>query len=184
MTAAMLLGMRGLYYFVFLLLVIARMIARPILKRRIMPPCVRVKRIERDDGVIVAFSFGVAAGVFIIVSQWSELSLGSLLDGGCFTIFWTYWLVSILFEKIEICGDGVIQTSGFSGLHPWEGYASFSWERKTTDGVELSLVSKSWLSKSTSTTRLLVPPQHREAVQQVLDANLPDLSAIEVNSYG
>jgi hypothetical protein len=161
--------------FLFISLTITDVIARPILKRRVMPPCVRVKRIESRIGRIVppflVFSC-IAFAIYVMVTGRSWRSFGTSLNMGCLTVWMTYCLVLILFERIEICGDGVLQ---IGGLQPWDGYESFSWDWNTPACVELRLVSRSWLSTS---PRLLVPPQDREAVQQVLEAHLPDLSAL------
>ncbi len=81
-----------------------------------------------------------------------------------------YLSILSLFERTEICGNGVWRGGRFL---PWEEYVSFSWKWETTDSVELTLVPKSGIWGS---TRLVVPPANRETVQQLLEANLPDVS--------
>ena len=75
-----------------------------------------------------------------------------------------------LFEKVEICGNGVWQ---FNGLQPWNEYKSFFWGKNITGRVELTLKSKQWFSLPRSTT-LMVPLEDRETVQQILESNLPE----------
>ena len=120
-------------------------------------------------------SFLVIASVMFFLNE-SFTSLRMMLLLGPMIVSLIICLILTLLEKIEICGNGVWQ---WGTLHPWEEYESFSWKWKTKDSVELRLVSKLWICSS---TRLMVPPEDREAVQQLLEANLPNLNAIRMNS--
>jgi len=93
-----------------------------------------------------------------------------MLFWGLMTASMIIYLILVLSERVEVCGNGVWQAQG---LRPWEVYESFSWKGETKDGVELVLLPKSWID---SRDRLLVVPEDREAVHQLLEANLPDRS--------
>ena len=154
------------------------LIAIPILRRRVMHPCVRAKILLSGIYRIIRsiwFFFVIAFFVFFLLTESLERlrSSGMILLLGPGTGASIIFLILILFEKIEICGNGLWQ---FNRLLPWEEYESFSWEWKTESHVELKLVSRTW-GWSTS---LIVLPEDREAVQQLLEANLPDLSATKM----
>ena len=155
--------------------VISDLVARPIWRRRLMPPCVRV-RMPWREGVFVAFIslLGVAFLILLLVTgsnHSSELDLffGLLVAAMLIELFLQY-------GKTEICGNGVWQDGGFQ---PWTDYEYFSWKKKAKDGVELKLVMKSGIWPS---TRLMVLPEDREAVHQLLTAHLTDLSTADINS--
>jgi len=144
---------------------ISNLIAIPILRRRVTPPCIRVRR-HRAAKYNIIMSFLVIAFVIFLLIE-SLHSFRMLLLLGPMIASLIIYNILILFEKIEICGNGVW---GYGGLRPWEEYESFYWKWKTKDSVELRLVSKSWRRP----TRLMARPEDREAVQKLLEANLPD----------
>jgi hypothetical protein len=155
---------------------IADLIARPIWRRRVIPPCVRVERLSQSGiAMTIVFLLFIAFFIYFLVTEESLHSFGMIIFFGLMTVPVIICLIQVRFEKIEICGNGVWQDGR---LWPWAEYESFSWKRKTADSVELRLVSKSlsW------TTQLMVPPEDRETVHQLLDAHLPDLNAKKVNS--
>jgi hypothetical protein len=151
---------------------ICDLIAVPILRRRVIPPCVRAKRYQSGiANIILVFSsfLFIAFAIFLLVTGRLD-SFGMIILLGLATVSIIISLIPLLFQRIEICGNGVWQYGRF---WPWEEYESFSWQWKTEDRVELWLVPKSWTCPS---TRLTVPREDREAVHQLLEANLPDLS--------
>jgi hypothetical protein len=146
-------------------IVISELIAVPILRRRVIPPCIRVREAGQDGIImIIAALLFIAFVVFLLVT-------GMTLGYGLITAYMIIIVVLRLFKKTEICGNGLWQNRS---LQPWEEFRSFSWTGKTEDGAELRLdPSLTVLSE----TRLLVSPEEREAVQQILEANLPDQSS-------
>lgn len=145
------------------------LIALPILRRRVILPCFRVRRTPLYKTVHSFFL--IAIGILILA--WSfgspKLMLWSVLVTASIIIY----LVLVLSERVEVCGNGVSQ---YRGVRPWEDYESFSWKGKTKYGVELWLMPKSWRSWVVPSDRLLVAPGDREAVQQLLEGHLPDQS--------
>ena len=93
-----------------------------------------------------------------------------IIFSGLITVSMIIFIILFVFGKIEICGNGVWLDERF---YRWQEFESFYWKGQTKDGLELRLVSKSWLCR---TTRLMARPEDREAVQQLLEANLPDLT--------
>jgi hypothetical protein len=164
-------ALNALVGFPLIFFLICDLIARPILRRRVIPPCVRVRRLRSDITNIIEY-FGLFSAIAFVIYL---LVTGSLLSFG---IRWLglaaisiiIFLVLDLVEKTEICGNGIWQNGR---LQPWEEYKYFSWKRRTEESIELRFVSKSWISDS---TRLTVPFEGRQAVLQLLGANLPDLS--------
>jgi hypothetical protein len=147
---------------------ISDLIAIPILRRRVIAPCVRVTKLQgRIANIILPFFF-IASIIFFVAL--SFYSFGMMLLLGPMIASMIIVFILALFEKTDICGNGVWCTK----LQPWEEYESFSWNEKSDDGVELRLISKSWIAGQ---TRLMVSPEDREAVQQLLEANLPDQSS-------
>jgi hypothetical protein len=158
--------------FVFLSMAISDLIAVPISRRRGIPPCVRVKR--HQSGIYnIAMALMLIAFVIFLITTESFRSLPSILWSGPMTVTIIIWLILVVSEKIKICANGLCQSGRFQ---PWDEYESFCWKWETKDSLELRLVSKPglWIC---STTRLIVPPEDREAVNQLLEANLPNLSA-------
>ena len=160
--------------FPFVSLAASYLIAPTILRRRLMPPRVLVKG-GSTSGIAkflissVTF-FWIAVFCFQVVTGGMH-SIGSIVFTGFMTVSMVVCLILILFERTEIGGNGLFR---LGGLQSWEEYDSFSWECKKPDDVELRLESTSWLGKPHS-TRLRVPPEDRETVQQILEAHLPDL---------
>jgi ankyrin repeat protein len=159
----------------FVFQAIADLIALPILRRRVIPPCVRVRRTQIYK-IVVSF-FCIAFGILFVNVSFSSPRM--MLFAGIMTASMIIYLILSLSERVEVCGNGVWQYGGLHGLQwlrPWEEYESFSWKGETKDSVVLWLVPKSWRSWIFPCDRLLVAPEDREAVHQLLEANLPDLS--------
>jgi hypothetical protein len=147
------------------------LIAIPILRKRVMPPCVRAKKASQSGNIaaiIVSFLF-LAFVIFVLVTGGLS-GLGWMIFLGLSTVSLIIYLLLLLFDKIEIWGNGLWQCGKFQ---PWEEYKSFSWKWKTKDSIELGLVLKSEIWPA---IRLVVRSEDREAVHQLLEANLPDLS--------
>lgn len=161
----------------FLSFALSNLITRPILRRRVVPPCVRVENLDQGgwERPIVLFVL-LASFVFMVAVTESLHSAGIILFMGFVlgSLIISYIIHQV--GKAEICGNGVWHSGR---LHPWDEYESFSWEKKTEDSVELRLVSKSRYSCS---MRLMAPPENRDAARQLLGANLPDLSTTKMNS--
>ena len=100
-----------------------------------------------------------------------------MLFPGLMTAVPIIYLILLLSEKVEVCGNGVwkyrmavVATVGSLRI--------LLLGRKTKDSVVLLLIPK---KASYPSDRLLVAHEDREAVHQLLAANLPDLSK-EMNS--
>jgi hypothetical protein len=153
----------------FLSIAVSDLIAGPILRRRVKPPCVRLRPIQNGAFNIVLTFFFVAFVVFLLVSGGLH-SLRRLLLMGPIMVSMLIYILLDLFQKIEICRNGVWQNGR---LQPWEDYEAFSWKRISTDSIELRLVSKSWICRS---TRLTASHEDREAVLKLLEPNVPEIS--------
>jgi hypothetical protein len=168
--------------FLILSLAVAELIARSILKRRIITPRVRVKRSNNSNIPLILIGFVVvSSGLYPLIQDFQEILIhrcfGTIVPYALAMTTFIIIFALAIFEKIEICGNGVWDRGRLS---PWYEYASFEWH-ETDDKVELKLWSKSWLSPPRS-TRLSVPPGDRETVHQWLEANLPELSATSINA--
>jgi hypothetical protein len=167
--------------FLILSLAVAELIARSILRRRIIPPRVRVQRSNNSNIPLILIGFVVvSSGLYPLIQDFQEI-----LTRRCFGTIVLYALAMAafviilgftIFEKIEICGNGVWDRGRLS---PWYEYASFEWH-ETADRVELKLWSKS--SPTARPTLLTVPPESRETVQLLLVSNLPNLSETTTNA--
>ncbi len=162
--------------FPLLSMAISDLIATLMSRKRVRPPCVRVSTPGQDDravnvlGAIGLFSL-VLLGIYLTVTGGFH-SFGRMLMWGLMTVALVIWFVLYsFFYWIEICGNGLRNRER---LHSWEEYESFTWESETKYGFQLRLVPKSALGR---TTRLVVSPEEREVVQQILEANLPDQSS-------
>jgi hypothetical protein len=145
-------------------------------KGEVIPPYVPVKkpglgRIARTakevaNYLLMGFAFYFAArGPLPYLGQ---MSSWDMLACGFFAMVAIIKGFQSLFQRVEICGNGLWQ---YSTLKLWEAYESFSWTGITTDGLELRLQAK---SADQETTPLMVRPEDREVVQKILEANLPD----------
>ncbi len=165
-TASSVLGV--LMGFPLISFLITNLIARPVLRRRVISPCIPV-RIIRSGIAYIALILLVALGIFLLVTG-SLRSFGMTVFAGLVTTSVIIYLILDLIEKTEIWGNGVWQNGS---LQAWEDYKCFSWKHETEESIELRLEPKSWIGGS---TRLTVPFEDRQAVLQLLEANLPDLS--------
>jgi hypothetical protein len=149
---------------------IADLIATPVLRRRVIPPSVRVRRtpIYRT----VHSFFYIALGILFVSNSFRSPTM--MFSWELLTVSMIIYLYNVLTERVEVCANGVSQ---YQGLRPWEEYESFSWKRETKYGVELWIVPRSWRSWVCPSLRLLVAPEDREAVQQILATHLQDQSS-------
>jgi len=159
--------------FLIMSIAISGLIAIPILRKRVVPPCIRVKGYRSGIYNIIGSFFAVAFCILFLTESLRSLKMMLLL--GPFMVSLIILLILILFEKIEICENGVWQ---WDGLQLWEEYESFSWKWKTQDDVELRLVSKSWLGSA----RLIVPPEAVKPCSNCSKQIYADPSAIRMNS--
>ncbi|MFZ5865700.1 MAG: hypothetical protein ACOYXY_07460 [Thermodesulfobacteriota bacterium] len=167
-----------IFNILFTMVIMSRLIAWPILRRRIAPPCIRAKETNQSRILAIITALVVTplwVYVTILDVQLSP-SFERIVTSAVVTATMIIAIGFALFGRIQIWGNGVWE---FGWLSPWEEYESFSWERKTEDSLELRLVPKSWIRLS---TRLMVAREDQEAVQRVLEENLPDLNAIEMNA--
>lgn len=156
----------------------------PFFKEEAIPPCVPVKRSGQGRVARTArevASFLLMGFVFFFAVRGSLPSVGQMsgwdmLACGFFTMAAIVTGLQKLFQRVEICGNGLLDQAGSPPeLRPWEAFESFSWRGTTTDGVELRLQAK---SADQGTTRFMVRPEDFAAVQQILEANLPDQSSV------
>lgn len=166
----------------FLFYVVCDLIAA-FSKGEIILPCVPVNRPGqgRVAGTAKGVAYDLLTGfVFYVVIRRSLPFLGrmsgwDMLACGFFGMAAITRGFHSLFLKVEICGNGLWDRPGSRPMFkPWEAFESFSWTGTTTEGVELTLHSKSAFH---GTTRLLVSPEDYAAVQQILEANVPDQSS-------
>jgi hypothetical protein len=160
--------------------VVSDLIAAFTSKDEVIPPNVPVKR--PGQGRVARSAKEVAhylliGFVFYVVVRRSLPFLGRM-SGWDMVAFGFFTMAAIirgfqsLFLKVEICGNGLWDRAGSRPmLKPWEAFESFSWTEETKDGFELKLQAK---SSGQGTTPLLVRPEDRAVVQQILEANLPD----------
>jgi hypothetical protein len=160
--------------FLFVFLLLSTLIARPVIRRRVQLPCVRVREPTpaRFFDIIAPF-VPIAFAVFMIVAGDSR-SFGRILFWGGLMCNELISLLDSLLGRIEICRNGLWQNGM---LRPWEECQSFSWNWKARHSIELTLVTKSeWLGTRWS-TRLVVRPEDWEAVRRLLEPHVPDLTA-------
>lgn len=151
---------------------VSDLIAMPTLRRRLVAPCIPVKKYRATIYNIIILFLLLAAIIIAIIVSLRDFVL--LPISGPAAVSLIIWGLLIVLGKIEICRNGVWKNRR---LNPWEQYECFSWALNPHDNHELSLVSK-W----GSSTRLVVSPEDREAVHQLLEANLPDATSIEMKS--
>jgi hypothetical protein len=156
---------------------VSDLIAIPIWRSRVVPPYVRVKKVGQIYTNIIILCTAVLSIVFVIyyLVTYGWLSFEMTVNLGLITVAGIIWLILFLFEKIEICANGVWQNGK---LHLWDTYQYFYWKTNTTDYYELRLVLKPGFNESDS-TRLEVRPEHMEAVHQLLEYNKVDQKPLE-----
>lgn len=159
----------AIWGFMIIISAISHLIAIPVWRRRVVPPRICVRDPESKFPVIIGLIVMIAFVAFGLVTGSFHRNSDIL---GSWAVFIVVYIPPLL-GKTEICGNGVWQRGR---LHRWENYASFSWDRKTDESIELRLMSRSptW---ERDPKRLIVLPEDREAVVQVLEANLPEVSA-------
>jgi hypothetical protein len=150
-------------------IVISELIATSILRKRVIPPCVRVD--PREDRIVMIIGFCLISGFSIFLLVTRRPSSWAILNSAIVPVYIITLVVLRLFEKTEICRNGVLQCGR---LYPWEDYESFSWKWNRDHRVELTLVSKSRVNR---VTRLMVLPEDRETVHRILEEHLPDRSS-------
>ena len=135
----------------------------------------RVARAVKEvaSWLIVGFVlYFVARGGLPFLGQMSD---GDKLACGLFAMAAIVGGFRVLFMRVEICGNGLLDPVGSRPYWlPWEAYESFYWTVETDDGVQLRLQAK---SADHGTSRLTVRFEDREVVRQILEANLPDQSS-------
>ncbi len=157
------------FYFPLLSLALSDLLAVPIFRRRITPPCVRVTKLREGwAAFIIGVFLGVAIVIYLLIAEGLR-SLAGIVLGSIPVLVIVFSIISVCLPP-EICGNGVWQ-DGKS--QPWEEFAYFAWRPNEKYGVELSIETKSVDCNSALVT---VPREDREAVQQLLKAHLPDRS--------
>jgi hypothetical protein len=145
----------------------------PVWKRRALPPCVSAKRYGSAFLIVIS---ALCIAQIIAAVFFSLRSFDRMLVTAPVAVAITIYTVQVLFDRVEICANGVRR--GWS-LSPWDDFESFAWDQKKGDKVELRLKRKSevwqWL-------RLSVPPEDREAAQKILEAHLPETSIAEMEA--
>jgi len=160
----------------------ADLIARPILRKRVMPPCVRVKVLSQIGNrigiaLIILLFLGLSLFIFSLVTESSRSLEGTVLLALLIASIVIH-LILVLPEKQEICGNGIWYCGT---LQMWGKYESFSWITTDKEAVVELAISGKKPYEFFSTLRLVVPPESREAVHQLLEANLPELSEAGTN---
>jgi hypothetical protein len=143
------------------------------LNRRVLPPCVPVRRtrLRRFARHMVSVLCWPTV-VLLLVELWNRsVSLETYSVAGSVSIMITMAANSWPSQRIEICRNGLLLGDE---LLAWNQYECFFWKGETGDGVELRLPSKTtdWVSM----TRLVVAPEDRAVVQKLLEASLQDRS--------
>ncbi len=137
-------------------------VARPILRQRVIPPCVRVSRLgERILGIVMLVPMPFVFIDFYFeghFSRWQGPAALSML------ISVTAFLILFSFQRSEICANGL----WYNGmLYEWDACESSSWTPQ--DG---QLIVDLKFGKRRNQMHLVVPPENREAARQLLEANL------------
>jgi hypothetical protein len=173
-------GCLAWWAFYVLLTVVLDLIAVFTSKLDVIPPCAPVKRPGKDRAARTArevaffllmgfvLYFAVRGSLPFVgqMSGWDMIACGFFAMAGIIRGFQS------LFQRVEICGNGLLDPiASRPNLKPWEIYESFSWAEETRDGAELRLQAKSADQKP---IRLIVRPEDREVVRQILEANLPE----------
>jgi hypothetical protein len=142
------------------------------LSRRILPPCVPVRRTRRRRlAQRIASVLCWPAVVLLLIYLWNRnVSLEAFSVYGFVLIMITLGFNFAQPQKIEICRNGLLKDHELRG---WDQYLCFFWKGETKDGFELRLPSYG----INTVTRLVVAPKDRETVQQILEANLQDRTA-------
>jgi hypothetical protein len=154
--------------------VISDLIGILVLRRGIISPCVPAKKPQSRDENIVKWAFIIAVVIFSLVVIYNCLHLlKDIRFMGPFALLTLVCFVLALIPGTEICANGLWVDGK---LQPWKEYESFVWTGQE-DGVELRLVPNPLPG---CVTRLIVPPEHREVARRILEANLPDLTAVKM----
>lgn len=154
----------------------SKLIGIPVWKRRVISPRFGPKRAGRRTLIGLSFLFGCLACVSFFALTGEMASFGIIFFRGAFAATVLMQLALNLFERIEICANGIWHDWR---LQLWEEFGSYSWDGAKKDGVVLTVASKSSVG---AYTRLVVPREDCEAVQALLEAHLPNLGTLTMNS--
>jgi hypothetical protein len=163
-------------------LFLSEFIIRPLLRRRVIPPCVRVKDFVRHNVTLTITKIIVVVGfILLIIMAFHDRRFLEFVG----PIPAVLWLISVcgffilaLCERTEICANGLWRHGRF---HEWGDYKFYRVEAKEGDMIvefRLSDKSPTLLDRS---KRIVVPPENWEAAKRLLEANLLDLSPIAIN---
>ena len=141
--------------------------------RRIPPRCVRVRRTRRRRFArhLVSVLCWPAVVLLLLNLRERNVSLEEFSGVGFVSLMITMGVNFWPSKIIEICRKGLLVGDE---LRAWEQhYECFFWKGETGDGVELWLQAE---YADSGSIRLTVRPEDREAVQQLIEAKLPDRS--------
>jgi hypothetical protein len=159
----------------FVFFAVTDLVALILSRRQVVHPSVRVHRLDRArriaSPIVYIGGFLLIPFLLYVIPAGFFHSFGRMLQWGLWTVALVIWFILALIERIEICGNGLWDEST---LQPWDEFRSFSWTGETKDGLGLKLYPKNTVLAE---KRLLVRPQDREAVQQLLEAKLPERSS-------
>jgi hypothetical protein len=156
-------------------------------KRKAIPPWVPVRRPDRGVSRTAkeVASFLLVGVVLYFAARRSLPFLGhmsgeDMVACGFYVTAAIIWGLRSLYQRVEICGNGLLNQAGSPKFRPWEAYESFSWTEETKDDVELRLKAK---PPCEGATPLMVSPEDRKVVQQILEANLPDELSVAQDGF-
>jgi hypothetical protein len=174
---------KAMDYFVGLLfvsLMLVGLIAHLIQRSRFRPPFVRISRFGFGNAVFATFVLAVA-----VFSIWLGLYAPSRVpDVIAFSIAALCFPVIMitLKERTEICGAGVWH---HGELHTWDDFESFFWTRKDKKSPVVALKRAGTKPDQLwDSLRLTVPPENVEAAEQLLSANLKDITPSTAGPLG
>jgi hypothetical protein len=150
---------------------------RPLLRRRVIPPCVRVRAFTRGWWLVM-----IVLLVLVLVAFWVPLTWTSLrrlvIPGSLYLVTLAGFFIDMVCHPAEICANGV----WYNGtLHEWSSFERFAW-RGQGDKTVVELEYSKEVQTPFLSQRITVPPQNREAAKQLLEANLTNSAPEEAKA--
>lgn len=143
---------------------------RPLLRRRVIPPCVRAKTFTQGlwlviIGLLVFF-------VLVLVAfplPWGRMSLPVLISQSLCLVSICGLLISKVRPHAEICANGLWYDGA---LLEWTRFERFAWREEGDKTVVEVLYSRELWSPVSPSARMIVPPENCQAAKKLLEANL------------
>jgi hypothetical protein len=142
---------------------------RPLLRRRVIPPCVRVRSYIQGVRLVMEGAFVlIALGLMAYLPPERSTRLPMVISATLGFVSYGVFLIGTVYQRPEICANGVWYDGSF---HEWSSFKCFAW-REQGDKTVVELVYPEELSRPSK--RIIVPPENCEAARKLLEANLPE----------